>query len=342
MTEVVGAAPGLPPTAPRPRTREAPATTRRAFLCYRSGEISLSAEACRGLRAALDVASDFGVAVADPVVLSTVGALVVHLRPAPVVARVPTITRMRPGDHGWVDRQIAVVCHLARQGAPVVEPTHELPPGPHRCNGMSVSFWEYVENTRETLDSRRAGDALRQCHEALANFDVGLEPMEILAEAQSVLRQLIVTGSLSQEDGNTLGRVASEATAAIDALSLPMQVVHGDAHLGNVINTPRGPLWNDWDDTSLAPVAWDLGCLHASTPTYVGSGPTSATRLQADCGMWMDLAVLEPFIHARQFQTTVWGALMAQENPQLRAWVSDRLAWFRTRQHGSATSGPRR
>ena len=46
----------------------------------------------------------------------------------------------------------------------------------------------------------------------------------------------------------------------LSELRSPVQPLHGDAHLGNVLG---GPLWNDWEDTCLGPVGWDAACLLA-------------------------------------------------------------------------------
>ncbi|MEV5497754.1 phosphotransferase [Nonomuraea fuscirosea] len=43
------------------------------------------------------------------------------------------------------------------------------------------------------------------------------------------------------------------------------QVVHGDAHPGNLLATPAGPLWNDFEECMSAPVGWDLACLSRTT-----------------------------------------------------------------------------
>ena len=92
--------------------------------------------------------------------------------------------------------------------------------------------------------------------------------------------------------------------AAVEALELPLQAVHGDAHLGNVINTAAGPLWNDWEDTMLAPREWDLGCLHA------GSGdPAAIAAAQAGYGPAPESNALETFVAARRWQVEAWRRL---------------------------------
>jgi hypothetical protein len=88
-----------------------------------AGDQALTPTAERAMRAALAVAETVGVRVGAPVVLHDGSNLLVHLSPAPVVARVPTVTGIvRPGA-GWLRRELAVAGHLARRGAPVVAPT---------------------------------------------------------------------------------------------------------------------------------------------------------------------------------------------------------------------------
>ena len=53
--------------------------------------------------------------------------------------------KLRTPIEGWLEREIAVTTYLAEQGAPVVGPSRELPPGPHERGGFPISFWTYVE-----------------------------------------------------------------------------------------------------------------------------------------------------------------------------------------------------
>ena len=63
--------------------------------------------------------------------LNDLFSLMVRLKPAPVVAQVATcMPKLRTPIEGWLEREIAVTTYLAEQGAPVVGPSQELPPGP--------------------------------------------------------------------------------------------------------------------------------------------------------------------------------------------------------------------
>ena len=244
----------------------------------------------------------------EPAILRDRGNLLVHLAPAPVVARVATLTGTRRAGDDWLRREVSITGFLARAGAPVVAPSAELDPGPHTHDGISLSFWEYIEELDAPLDAAEAGHGLRACHELLAGYEGELEPLGTLAEAERWLEEMAAEGGIGAEQAATLRRDAAEVRRRIEALGLPMQPVHGDAHLDNVINTAAGPLWNDWEDACLAPRALDLGCLEAAASVW-GDDPKPVATARAAYGE-IDAEVLAVFVAARRFQGTMWSVLL--------------------------------
>ena len=81
------------------------------------------------------VAREHGLPVEDQVVLHDLFSVRAQLRPAPVVARIPTAIARLTTDPDGAARELAVVDFLSGDGAPVVPPSPELPPGPHRRVG---------------------------------------------------------------------------------------------------------------------------------------------------------------------------------------------------------------
>jgi hypothetical protein len=72
----------------------------------------------RALAAALAVAAKQGLRCDEPEILRDASNLLVLLRPAPVVARITTVTStVRHGD-AWLAREVAMASHLAAAGAP--------------------------------------------------------------------------------------------------------------------------------------------------------------------------------------------------------------------------------
>jgi hypothetical protein len=268
----------------------------------------LSALSRRGVRAATTIARREGLRFSEARILRDRGNLLVHLFPAPVVARVATLTGTRRAGDGWLRREVSVAGFLDRAGAPVVAPSTELDPGPHTLDGLSFSFWDRVEEVAAPLDAAEAGRRLRQCHDSLLDYEGELEPLGTLVEAERWLGELSGEGAIDGESAERLREDAVAVRRRIEALDLPLQAVHGDAHLDNAINTAAGPLWNDWEDTCLAPRALDLGCLDAAASVW-GDDPEPVAAALAAYGE-IDPDALAVFVAARRFQGSMWEVLL--------------------------------
>jgi aminoglycoside phosphotransferase (APT) family kinase protein len=271
-------------------------------------------------KAALSLARAHGLAVRSPVVLRDLSNLLVHLRPAPVVARVATSTAAaRGGALDWLAREVEVAGFLADRDAPVVAPATELPPGPHLHEGYAITFWAHVDHDPERpLDGIVVGESLGALHAALTSYRGQLPGLtDVLAEAERLAAALEGSDLIGADEPARLRAVLAQAREAIDGAALPTRALHGDAHAGNVLRTPDGPVWTDFEDTCSGPVEWDLACLAA------GSGP----RLEALAayGRCADDPLLAPFVEARALQVAVWAAFMAEHHPQLRERARERL-----------------
>jgi phosphotransferase family enzyme len=195
--------------------------------------------------AAVAVAAAHGVRCEKPIVLSEAWHVLVHLWPAPVVARV---TSGAPGvDPGDVERELSVARHAAH-AAPVVRPSDLLPPGPHRRDGHTLVFWTYLAPDGE-LDAGAAGLGLRAIHDSLADYE-GVLPRAGRADE---VRAMLEPFSPSDE---------VELLCELASRELPEgQALHGDAHLFNCIQTAGGPIWHDLETACRGPREYDLAAL---------------------------------------------------------------------------------
>ena len=96
-----------------------------------------------------------------------------------------------------------------------------------------------------------------------------------------------------------------EITTILRSLRAPVQPLHADAHLNNVLNGPDGPLWNDWEDTCIGPLGWDAACLLNSS-----QGPERAEAAYAASGMRLNSAELKLWQEARELQVSIWRAFL--------------------------------
>lgn len=244
--------------------------------------------------AALAAARDLGLPVDDPVVAEGAANVFVHLRPAPVLARVTVTLDRGPAA---LEVELAFARAAAERGAPVV------PPADDRVHGK-VTFWQYVEHRRpEAADAPAIGRALRTLHEAVADLDLPLVRFDRLDEAEGVASSQLMLDAIAF----ARGRLA--------ALELHEQPIHGDAHMRNVLMTESGPLWADLENVCRGPVEYDLACAKWRTIVHGwdggagvldGYGPHDAELV--DQLMPILAAFLVP-----------WNATMAEpDNPYLR------------------------
>jgi phosphotransferase family enzyme len=283
----------------------------------------------RAIRAACCTAEDLGLSFDRAVVLRNRSNLLIHLQPAPVVARIATNTAIVRHGSEWLAREVAVAQHLVANGAPVAPPSCRVSPGPHVHDGFTLSFWEYVEVSDQPLDPTRAGSALHVCHAALDDFNGPLPHLATLEEAERIVALLDDAGALAQTDIELLRQVSRRVRQQLHDLSLPARPRRGDAHLGNVLNTAGGPLWSDWEDTFAGPLGWDLACLVAHS-RITNEGSDQAAAALRGYGAAIDPAVLALLVEARALQVVVWSALFAHHDPTRVSALQSWLSWLRT------------
>jgi Phosphotransferase enzyme family len=272
------------------------------------------------LETALSLAREHGLRVTSPVVLRDSSNLLVHLRPAPVVARVATTTSdARGGALDWLAREVDVAGFLAERGVPVVGPAAELPAGPHLHHGFAITFWVYVDHDPDrSLDGAELGEELRALHGALAPYPGALPRVAgLIEESERLLAGLAGSDLFAAGEVDRLGALLARAREALDGARLPARPLHGDAHAGNLLRTPDGPLWTDFEDTCRGPIEWDLACLAC------GRGP-GADALVA-YGRRPGDPELAPFVAARTLQLAVWTVFVAERRPALRERARERL-----------------
>jgi hypothetical protein len=230
----------------------------------RSGERRRRERSRRAVAAAVALARENGLRVEEPVVLNDLFSLMVHLRPAPVVARVATLMpRLRAPIAEWLALEIDVTTFLSDRGAPVVAPSRELPAGPHERDGFAISFWTYVQpDPDRTPTAADCSAMLPDLHDALRSYP-GELPALCANDIPRGLEMLAHDATrLSGTDVDLLLASAERLRPLWEGPRDDGQPLHGDAHPGNVIATRDGELvWIDFEDVCLGPVEWDLATI---------------------------------------------------------------------------------
>ena len=262
--------------------------------------------------AAVKVAANLGVHATDPVILNDGANVIVHLSPAPVVAKVAASTpAVRPDNAAWLQRELDVVRFLAGRGVPVMTPNPEVPPVVHHGDGQVMSFWRYLSPVPGRAGEETIGSMLRDLHAELRGYPAQLPFLAPLGDIPAFLAR--------PQTRLTAGQAAALAAAhaRLTARLASDQSLHGDAGAGNLMATGAGWVWHDFEDTCTGPVAWDLA---ASTASPRLDGP----RILAAYGE--NPAQLEVCQQLRKLHLTVWYNLYAERLPDLAPRAAELLA----------------
>jgi aminoglycoside phosphotransferase (APT) family kinase protein len=274
----------------------------------------LSALEQRAVAAAGTVASACGLKLDEPIVIHSASNVLVHLRPAPVVARVMSGTvALHDDPRKWLEREISVLEFLAPSGL-AVSPSRLIAPGPHCHDALWMTFTEWIPGVEPGPAAEPAGDpddacglgrTLRDLHDRLRPFEGELGGLRELRE--DIARLL---GRLRPADARQ-GEAISSLRERLDALrtvvfesSLPAQALHGDVSLRNLLRTPHRLVWNDFEDTFRGPLHWDVA-------SYVGSfrihgASERSVREMLEAYGWDDQQELAPFLAAQDVYDEIW------------------------------------
>ncbi len=246
-----------------------------------------------------------------------------------VIARVATATSMVRIGMTFLKREVLITRSL--HTLPVTRPSKRLDPGPHEEGGLVVSFWE-PETLREGIaDPRESGRTLASIHRALdassAELAGELPEWGGFVEARSVLSRARTNGVMTETQVERLDRAFARAEGIVSGArerSASFQVVHGDAHSGNVLNTARGAVWADWEDAFVGPVEFDLACLRSRLDLLgedrsVIEAMTEAYDAPYNPELVRDLALV------RNVQVIPWLSVFAERDPSLKDRIASRV-----------------
>jgi hypothetical protein len=286
--------------------------------------------------AAQAVAREHGVACDEAVRIGAGSNVLVHLKPAPVVARVMTGTAVLHDDaEQWLAREVAVAAFVAERTDLVVPPSDILPPGPHVQDGLWMTLWKFVPHDAQAPppEPRELGRSLRGLHAALADFPGDLAPLsEVRDWLERLLAELRPSPPLTQRDIDWLRFELDALTPAVFESSLSAQALHGDASMSNLLRTDSGLVWNDLEDVCAGPVAWDISGLVASARAR-GQSAKFIEELLAAYGE-PGVEGLETFFEAHALYEVVWQAFEARRRPRAMKRAAASLAQWRERRAG--------
>ncbi|AMO06873.1 MULTISPECIES: phosphotransferase [Mycobacteriaceae] len=228
----------------------------------------------RAAGAALEAGRAAGLEVERATILHDVFSVVVHLEPAPVVARIPVV--LPPGytpalQTARQQRELDVVAWLDAHGVPVVAPSPLVARVPVRCGGFGMTFWELADVAPDHQPYAGVPIAKSaELHAGLAGYPAPLPFLVPFTKAApDMFDRLEPSDFLSSNDIERARGQFAELSAVLgsaDAFAarhpdVGVQTLQGDGPSHNVIRTTTGVKFADFEDVCRGPVEWDLAML---------------------------------------------------------------------------------
>ncbi|MFF3563735.1 phosphotransferase [Streptomyces sp. NPDC002574] len=217
----------------------------------------------RAVEAGRATASESGLRVDDAVVVHNSDRVALRLAPCDVLARVAPSGHLADSEF-----EVAVAGRLADVDAPVAGLDPRVDPRVHVRDGFAISLWTYYEPVESPIAPADYADVLLRHHAALRR--IALQAPHVTDRVAAALREVNdreKSPELPDSDRQLLSGTLSGLGVAIGVEDARDQLLHGEAHPGNVLNTTRGPLFVDLATCCRGPVEFDL----AHAPEEVGT-----------------------------------------------------------------------
>jgi hypothetical protein len=223
-------------------------------------------EAQRAVAAAMATASALGLVVDDAVVLHDSTRLVIRLLPCDVVARVAPIAYQgvevssRWADyHGRAETEIELIHQLAETDSPVAALDPRVEPRVYVRDDFVIGMWTYFEPVPSEVPPTEYAHALERLHAGMREVELTTPHfMERVAEAQGWVASRDVTPELTDADRAILVYTFEDLKRSVVDRGAAEQVLHGEPHQWNVLNTSHGALFVDFENCARGPVEFDL------------------------------------------------------------------------------------
>jgi Ser/Thr protein kinase RdoA (MazF antagonist) len=200
-------------------------------------------------------ASSLGLKVDDAVVLHASNRVTVRLMPCDVVVRVAPEGYLTNAEF-----EVEVAQRLAETDSPVAALEPRVEPRVYARDGFIMNMWTYYEPVSSSeIAPAEYARALQRLHAGLREIDLPAPHFtDRIAEAQQLVGSRVHTPELADLDRAFLSDALRHLRQSIEHRGAADQLLHGEPHPGNLLNTRSGPLFIDFETVCRGPVEFDV------------------------------------------------------------------------------------
>jgi len=213
--------------------------------------------------AAVSTASALDLSVDDAVVLHDSNRLALRLRPCDVLARVAR-------REGGAEFEVEVARRLAETDSPVASLDPRAEPRVYVRDGFVITLWTYYEPvSHPDVGAAEYAQALERLHAGMRQVDfIAPHFTDRVEEAQSLVANRAQTPDLRDADRELLSHTLRKMTWAIGQRDAAEQLLHGEPHPGNLLQTKYGLLYTDLETCCRGPVEFDVAHVPEEVSTH--------------------------------------------------------------------------
>jgi hypothetical protein len=213
-------------------------------------------EVSRAVAAARAIAVECGFSVDDAIVLQNSNRLTVRLVPCDVVSRVAPLAY-----RDSAELEVEIAWRLAEAGSPVASLEPRVEPRAFVRDGLVINMWTYYEPVApsEAISPADYARALARLHAGMRTLDMPTQNFtDRVTEAQRIVSSGERSPNLADAERELLGNTLERVSRTIREFGAAEQVLHGEPHPGNVLNTKNGLWFIDLETCCRGPVEFDL------------------------------------------------------------------------------------
>ena len=215
----------------------------------------LASQIPSAVSAARAIAAELGLSADEAVIIQASNRIAVRLLPCDVLARVAVVTHR---EHAALE--IEVARRLAETRSPVATPEPRAEPRVYERDGFVVTLWTWYESlpAQHIAPTEYAG-ALEALHRGMSEIDLPAPHFtDRIAEAQQLITNPELTPELGGPDRELLSSALHDLSAVCGRPGTTQQLLHGEPHPGNLLQTRNGLLFVDFETVCRGPVEFDI------------------------------------------------------------------------------------
>ncbi|NIK57522.1 aminoglycoside phosphotransferase family protein [Kribbella shirazensis] len=217
----------------------------------------------RAIAATTSVAATLGLQADDAIVLHNSNKLALRLTPCDVFARVA------PVGQEVAEFEIELAQRLAGLGSPVAALEPRVDPQVRTRDGFAVTLWTYYEPVTPHVSPEQYAEALEQLHIGMRKVALPSPRFtDRIAEAEQIVADPMRSPELADADRVFLTSKLRSLQQTIDNHGAAEQLLHGEPHPGNILNTKAGALFIDLETCCRGPIEFDLAHVPEAVCTH--------------------------------------------------------------------------